>query len=66
MDPNQAWSGLLRAVEDDDWQSATEIAENLTDWIGKGGLPPTITGYESFDRIIARATLQAIAAWEVA
>jgi len=47
-----------------DWQHATEIAEILADSIGKGGLPPTITGNPAFDRVIARATAESIATWE--
>ena len=66
MDPNQAWSDLAQAVEDNDWGAATAIAENLAEWIAKDGLPPRITGRTGFDRIIVRATVQSIATWEVA
>ena len=65
MDPNQAWSDLAEAVEKNDWGTATEIAENLAEWLAKGGLPPRITGGTAFDRVVARATIQSIATWEV-
>lgn len=65
MDPNQAWSDLAEAVEESDWGAATEIAENLAEWLAKGGVPPRITGRTEFDRIVIRATVQSIATWEV-
>lgn len=65
MDPNEAWKNLSRAVADDDWQTAAEIAEALAEWIGKDGFPPGITGCSAFDRIVVQATVQRIAAWEV-
>lgn len=62
MDPNTAWSDLSWAVENDDWQAAAEIAENLVDWIGKAGSPPTITGFSTFDLIVVAATAHTITA----
>ena len=66
MDPNQTWSDLSRAIERDDWDEATDLAEMLVDWIERQGFPPTITGIPAFDRIVAAATGKAIAAWETA
>ena len=66
MDPNQTWSDLSQAVKKNDWQHATELAEDLAEWIGKGGFPPTITGNAAFDRVVARATAESIATWETA
>lgn len=66
MDPNKTWSDLSQAVERDDWQEATELAEVLAEWINKGGFPPTITGNKVFDRLVVKATVESIAAWEIA
>lgn len=66
MDPNQTWSDLSRAIERDDWDEATELAEMLVDWIERQGCPPTITGIAAFDRIITAATAHAVATWETA
>ena len=64
MDVNETWRDLSQAVEQDDWQEASQLAETLGEWINKGGFPPTITGNAEFDRIVARATAESIAAWE--
>lgn len=66
MDPNTVWSDLARAIERDDWNEATELAEMLVDWIERQGFPPTITGIATFDRIVTAAAATAIAAWETA
>ena len=66
MDPNQAWHDLAEAIQKDDWGSAAEIADNLICWLARDGFPPTISGHRAFDRIVARATCESIAAWEVA
>lgn len=66
MDPNRAWTELSQVVAEDDWDSATEIAESLAEWMLIGGFPPTITGNANFDRIVTRSTVQSIATWEVA
>ena len=66
MDPNQAWLDLANAIECNEWQSATEIAGNLEQWLLKGGNPPAITGKQTFDRIVTRSTIEAITTWEVA
>ena len=47
MDPNQAWLDLADAIACNEWQSAEEIAENLDEWLMKGGHPPAITGKEA-------------------
>jgi len=65
MDPNTAWIKLATAVTAERWEEAAEVAENLTAWVSKGGLPPSITGQPRFDRIVANAICKAIAAWEV-
>ena len=64
MDPNQTWSELASAIERDNWDEATDLAEMLVDWIERQGFPPTITGITTFDRIVTAATAKAVAAWE--
>ena len=66
MDPNATWHDLALSVQLADWDTASEQAQNLLDWLDKGGFPPKITDQELFDKIVARSTCQAIAAWEVA
>lgn len=65
MDPHQAWLDLADAIECNEWQSAEEIAQNLEAWLVAGGHPPAITGKAAFDRIVVRATLGAVANWDV-
>jgi hypothetical protein len=64
MDPNQAWLDLSKAIVDDNWGLAAEIASNLLEWLAKGGFPPTISGQASFDAIVARSTCENIASWD--
>jgi len=66
MDPNEIWQNLARAIERDDWDEATELAEILVEWIERQGFPPTITGIAAFDRIVTAAAARAIATWETA
>ena len=66
MDPFKAWEQLAKAVSASRWDRATEIAQNLTEWLSNGGLPPRITGLQHFDRIVVNATCQAISTWELA
>ena len=65
MDPTAAWNQMVDAVVTADWEAATRLAENLLDWLGKEGFPPAISGQPVFDRIAARETCEAIAAWDV-
>ena len=41
MDPNQAWSDFHDAVLNRDLESAKDFAEALSDWLKRGGFPPT-------------------------
>ena len=65
MGPNQVWSELSEAVELNNWEKAEELAHELAGRIADGGVPPLITGNADFDRIVVRATIEAIMAWEV-
>ncbi len=64
MDPNQTWLDMADAVSRDNWQLAGELAEDLFDWLVRGGFPPRLTGTPDFDRVVARAACEAIRAWE--
>ena len=64
MEPQQMWDELADAVSDERWPEAALIAERLLKWVAKGGCPPDITGHFTFDRLIARSTCHAVAAWD--
>ena len=66
MDPNATWQALSQAVADADWGKAGELADGLLHWLSRDGFPPNISGLPLFDKIVAKATCEAIAAWEVA
>ena len=65
MDPNAAFALLKDQIETAQWQEAAETAENLLEWVAKGGVPPKVTGSKVVDRIIAESTASAVAAWEL-
>jgi hypothetical protein len=60
MDPDAAWSALAKAVADGEWQEASAVADGLLTWLNRGGFPPAITGFASFDTIAAKATCESI------
>ena len=66
MDPNATWHEIAQAVADDDWETATQSAEDLLYWLDKGGFPPEITGHREFDRLVVEKACDAIAAWDIA
>ncbi len=63
MDPDACWKELEEAVNTAMWGIAIERAESLLEWLAKGGFPPTIGGRPIFNRLVARATCEAIATW---
>lgn len=65
MDPNAAWTALAQAISEDDWQEAATIADGLLTWLNRGGFPPAITRTSAFDTIVAKATCESIASWDV-
>lgn len=65
MDPQACWNELQEAVATAMWGTAIERAEALLEWLGRDGFPPEIGPYPIFNRIIARATCEAIAHWEM-
>jgi hypothetical protein len=44
MDPNQAWIDLSAVITADEWGRAVDIADDLLEWLAKGGFAPKITG----------------------
>lgn len=66
MDPTATWEAMAEAVAENDWANAAELADNLIHWLAKGGFPPIISGVREFDRVAAKATAEAICAWEFA
>lgn len=64
MDPSTVWQQMSEAVEEDDWERAAELADDLLEWLRKGGFPPCISGQEKFDRLVALRTAQSVAAWD--
>ncbi len=44
MDPNAAWLALAKAVADDEWETAAELADALLAWLTRGGLHNTSEG----------------------
>jgi len=65
MDPNAAWVALCAAVADARWTEAGELADGLLEWLIKGGYPPEITGVLLFDSVVARATCESVASWDL-
>ncbi len=65
MDPKAAWSAVAQAVADEDWEAAATVADGLLAWLNNGGFPPMITGVPGFDVLVARATCESIASWDV-
>ena len=59
MDPQAAWDQLLCAYAEGDWDRTEELALALSEWLRKGGFPPTVLGQEAlgpeFDRALANA-----------
>ena len=59
MDPQASWDQLLSAYAEGNWDRTEELALALSDWLNKGGFPPTVLGQDAlgpeFDRALARA-----------
>ena len=54
MDPNQCLLELLMAAYQGDHEALTEHAENLAEWLHKGGFPPAPV---LFDGLVDRVRL---------
>jgi len=40
MDPNESLADLMDALTMGEWDDAFDAAENLQEWLDKGGAPP--------------------------
>lgn len=40
MDPNACFSMILSSIAGEEWIGAAQHAENLREWLAKGGFPP--------------------------
>jgi hypothetical protein len=58
MDPQAAWTELLQARLQRDWDRAEELAESLMDWMKKQGFPPETVGNRTIGRGWHRAIAQ--------
>lgn len=61
MDPQATWLAITEAMKHADCETAANRAEDLLTWLKKDGFPPSITTVVVFDRVIAKATCEAIA-----
>jgi hypothetical protein len=63
MDPQAAWDELLCAYAEGDFDRIEELAAALSEWLRKGGFPPTVLGHpdvgEDFERAFALAGCKA-------
>lgn len=64
MDPNATWTLLAEAIQTGETDEAAELADDLNEWLARGGFPPRITGKPLFDTIVARSTCQGICVWD--
>jgi len=49
MDPNATVNEIEIAMEDQDWEQARYLAEDLLTWLDNGGFPPsTMSGTEAY------------------
>ena len=42
---------MSEAIDENEWEMAPELADDLLHWLARGGFPPTITSNAVFDKI---------------
>ncbi len=66
MDPQATWNELLDCYNRKQFEEALAAAENLNQWLQRGGFPPTVTAQVSagdeLHRVIALAVVQHVLA----
>ena len=66
MDPQATWEELLTCYGQGQFEDAAEAAENLHQWLQRGGFPPTtnqlIAVGDELHRVIVRAVVQHVLA----
>lgn len=65
MDIQVAWQNLLFAIERGLWGEASEIADDVLEWLAKDGMPPKILGKPLVDKLIAKSLAESVAGWDV-
>ena len=56
----------MNAIESARWIEAAEIADDLLEWIGRGGFIPKITGHILTDKLLLKGLCESVAAWNIA
>ncbi|MFO0966119.1 MAG: hypothetical protein U0793_11125 [Gemmataceae bacterium] len=59
MDPQETWDQLLTAYAEGDWDRIEELATALSEWLRKGGFPPTVLGQPGLGAEFEQALAQA-------
>lgn len=59
MDPQATWDQLLSAYAEGDWDRIEELALALSEWLRKGGFPPTVLGQTGLGAEFDQALTQA-------
>lgn len=66
MDPQATWEELLRCYGEQHFEEAVAAAENLNQWLQRGGFPPRTTELvaagDELQGVIARAVIQHVLA----
>lgn len=65
MDIQVAWQNLVSAIEKGLWDEASDVADDVLEWLAKDGMPPKILGKPLIDKLIARSIAESVAAWDV-
>ena len=64
MDPQATWEELLSAYGNQQFDDAKEAAENLSQWLARGGFPPLtiplIAQGDELHRVIAQAVIERV------
>lgn len=64
MDPQATWEELLSAYSTQQFDDATQAAENLSQWLKRGGFPPLtnslIAPGDELHRVIAQAVIERV------
>jgi hypothetical protein len=57
MDPDACWRDLVEAIQESDYKTAGERAEDLLGWMKRGGFPPKINLENEIQHRIAFARI---------
>jgi hypothetical protein len=60
MDPLACFNHLAELIEEEQWQEARDVAEDLLGWLSAEGFAPHLTGHKNFDRLVAESVCQRI------